>query len=111
MAEAVVDGGTPAPLKIKPHWSRRLAGELATLVVALLILLSIGLVALDSAPGHRWLVDRLAAVETKSGLKFRIGRIEGSIFGESRLRNVQILDQRGVFLTSPEITLDWSPMA
>ena len=113
MAEvAIREGeGAPPPLKIKPHWSRRLAGEIATLLVALMILLSIGLVALDTAPGHRWLVDRLQEVETKSGLRFRIGRIEGSIFGESRLRSVQVLDPQGVFLTSPEITLDWSPMA
>ena len=114
MAEIAIrkDEGAPTPpLKIRPHWSRRLAGELATLLVALMILLSIGLVLLDTAPGHRWLVDRLQEVETKSGLRFRIGRIEGSIFGESRLRNVQVLDTRGVFLTSPEITLDWSPAA
>ena len=114
MAEAVIregEGAPTPPLRIKPHWSRRLAGELATLLVALMILLSIGLVALDTAPGHRWLVDRLSEVETRSGLRFRIGRIEGSIFGESRLRNVQVLDPQGVFLTSPEITLDWTPMA
>jgi translocation and assembly module TamB len=114
MADIVLDGepaAKPKLLKIRPHWSRRLAGELATLLVALMILLSLGLVLLDTAPGHRWLVDRLQAIETSSGLKFRIGRIEGSIFGESRLRNVQVLDQHGVFLTSPEITLDWSPAA
>ena len=114
MAEVAIHEGAPGstpPLKIRPHWSRRLAGELATLLVALMILLSIGLVALDTAPGHRWLVDRLQEIETKSGLRFRIGRIEGSIFGESRLRNVQVLDTRGVFLTSPSITLDWSPAA
>ena len=104
------DGPAAAP-KIRPHWSRRLAGELATLIVALMILLSLGLVLLDTAPGHRWLVDRIAQVETASGLRIRIGRIEGSIFGESRLRNVQVLDTRGVFLTSPSITLDWSPAA
>ena len=75
-----------------------------------MILLSLGLVLLDTAPGHRWLVDRIGG-RTATGLRFRIGRIEGSIFGESRLRNVQVLDQRGVFLTSPEITLDWSPAA
>ena len=112
MAEVVIrDGPPPAPLRIRPHWSRRLAGELATLAVALMILLSLGLVLLDTAPGHRWLVDRLQEVETKSGLRFRIGRIEGSIFGESRLRNFQVLDRQGVFLTSPEVTLDWSPAA
>ena len=91
---AIRDGeGTPPPsLRIKPHWSRRLAGEVATLLAALMLLLGIGLVALDTAPGHRWLVDRLQEIETKSGLRIRIGRIEGSIFGESRLRNVQVLD-------------------
>jgi translocation and assembly module TamB len=105
------EGAPSPPLKIKRHWSRRLAGEVATLLVVLLILLSIGLVALDTAPGHRWLVDRLQQIETQSGLRFRIGRIEGSIFSESRLRNVKVLDRDGVFLTSPEITLDWSPLA
>ncbi len=112
MAEVAIDHGpAPAPLRIRPHWSRRLAGELATLVVALLILLSIGLVLLDTAPGHRWLVDRIGQIETSTGLRFKIGRIEGSIFGESRLRNVQVLDPQGVFLTSPSVTLDWSPAA
>lgn len=111
MAEIALSEGEAGPLKIRPHWSRRLIGELAALFVSLVILLSIGLVLLDTAPGHRWLVDRIAGIETASGLRFRIGRIEGSIFGESRLRNVRILDQRGVFLTSPEIRLDWAPGA
>jgi translocation and assembly module TamB len=105
------DGPSAPPLRIKPHWSRLLIGVLATLLVVLMFLLSIGLVALDTAPGHRWLVDRLAQIETKSGLRFRIGRIEGSIFSESRLKNVQVLDPGGVFLNSPEVRLDWSPMA
>src|SRR5690606_33768003 len=85
------DNDAPPPrVRIRRHWSRRLAGELAALLVALLLLLAIGLVALDTAPGHRWLVDRISEIETKSGLRFRIGRIEGSVFGESRLRNVQV---------------------
>ena len=70
MAEVAIgqSGGVRAPaLRIKRHWSRRLAGEVATLIVALMVLLSIGLVALDTAPGHRWLVDRLQEVETRSG--------------------------------------------
>src|SRR4029450_5007405 len=97
MAEvAIHQGGEGSPpLKIKPHWSRRAAGELATLVVALMILLSLGLVLLDTAPGHRWLVDRLGQVETASGLRFRIGRIEGSIFCESPLRQCPVLSCDG----------------
>jgi translocation and assembly module TamB len=114
MAEVAVHEGAPARvplLRIRRHWAHRLARELATLLVVLMILFSLGLVSLDTAPGHRWLVDRLGEIETKSGLRFKIGRIEGSVFGESRLRNVQVLDTRGVFLTSPEVTLEWSPVA
>ena len=66
---------------------------------------------LDSAPGHRFIVDRLGKFETASGLRIRIGRIDGSIFGKSQLRNVTVADQRGVFLTSPNIKLDWTPGA
>ena len=66
---------------------------------------------LDTAPGHRFIVDRIAGFETASGLNIRIGRIDGSIFGKSQLKNVSVADTRGVFLTSPEIELDWSPGA
>src|SRR5437870_1145581 len=95
----------------RPDWPQRLARELLALVAGLVVLLSIGLVLLDTAPGHRFIVDRIGQIETASGLRFRIGRIEGSIFGESRLKNVAVADAQGVFLTSPEIELDWSPAA
>jgi translocation and assembly module TamB len=76
-----------------------------------LFLLAGLVVLLDSAPGHRFIVDQLSRLETASGLTIRIGRIDGSIFGKSQLRNVTIADSRGVFLTSPNIKLDWSPGA
>ena len=47
-----------------------------------------GLILLDTAPGHRFIVDRLAQFETASGLKVRVARIEGSIYGETRLKGV-----------------------
>jgi len=109
---ALAEGtGERAPYRLKRHWLRRLGQELLALFLGLALLLAIGLFILDTAPGHRWIVDRLAQVETSSGLKFRIGRIEGSIFGQSRLKNVAILDQRGAFFTSPEIDVDWTPGA
>jgi translocation and assembly module TamB len=88
-----------------------LLGELAALLLGLLLLIGIGLVLLDTAPGHRWIVDRIAGIETSSGLKIRIGRIDGSIFGKSRLRNVEVSDGGGAFFVSPEIDLDWTPGA
>ena len=97
--------------RLRPDWPRRLLNELLALFVALLFLLAGLLVLLDSAPGHRFIVDQLSRMETASGLKIRIGRIDGSIFGKSQLRNVTVADGRGVFLTSPNIKLDWSPGA
>ena len=92
-------------------WARRLLNELFALFVALLFVLAGLIVLLDSAPGHRFIVDQLSGLETASGLRIRIGRIDGSIFGKSQLRNVTIADSRGVFLISPNIKLDWTPGA
>ncbi len=96
---------------VRKHWSRRLLNELLALLLALLLLLVAGLVLLDTAPGHRWLADRIAGLQTATGLKIEIGRIEGSVFGNSHLKNVRVSDQKGVFLTSPDILLDWAPGA
>jgi len=101
----------PPPRRLRPDWPRRLLNELFALFIALLLLLAGGLVLLDTAPGHRFIVDRIAAFETASGLKVRIGRIDGSVFGKSQLKNVTVSDPHGAFLTSPEIDLDWSPGA
>lgn len=113
MSEAAIDErlGERPGYRLRRNWGRRLLQELLVFLLGILILLAAGLFILDTAPGHRWIVDRIAQVETASGLRFRIGRIEGSIYSESRLKNVAILDQNGTFFTSPEITLDWSPWA
>ena len=99
------------PRRLRRDWPRRLLNELFALFVAFLFLLAGLLVLLDSAPGHRFIVDQLGGLETASGLRIRIGRIDGSIFGKSQLRNVSVADGRGVFLTSPNIKLDWTPGA
>lgn len=96
---------------LRPDWARRLMIELGVLIAGLLALAILALALLDTDPGHRFISDRIAQIETQSGLRFRIGRIEGSIFGETRLKNVEVLDRRGTFLNSPEIELDWAPGA
>jgi translocation and assembly module TamB len=112
MAEtAAATESLPPQRRLRPDWPRRLANELLALFIALLLLLAVGLVLLDTAPGHRWIVDRVAQLETASGLRIQIGRIDGSIFGKSQLRSVAVYDSRGVFLTSPNIKLDWAPGA
>ena len=82
MTDAVAEreeGG--ARVRIRRDWSRRLLNELFALFIALLFLLAGLLVLLDSAPGHRFIVDQVGKFETASGLRIRIGRIDGSIFG------------------------------
>ena len=113
MTEAVVERTAPEPttVRLRPDWRWRLLNELFALFVALLFLLAALLVLLDSAPGHRFIVDQIDKMEAASGLRISIGRIDGSIFGKSHLHDVRVADQQGVFLTSPDIKLDWTPGA
>ncbi|MFL6736330.1 MAG: translocation/assembly module TamB domain-containing protein [Sphingomonas sp.] len=113
MAEAIAERASEQPPKVQPRrdWRWRLLNELFALFVALLFIFAALLVLLDSAPGHRFIADQIGKLETASGLRIRIGRIDGSVFGKTQLRNVSVADQRGVFLRSPNIKLDWSPGA
>ena len=113
MTEAAVEQSEQevTVVRLRRDWRLRLLDELFALFIALLFVLAALLVLLDSAPGHRFLVDQLGKFSTASGLRIHIGRIDGSIFGKSQLHNVSVADQRGVFLTSPDIKLDWTPGA
>ncbi|HLO19249.1 MAG TPA: translocation/assembly module TamB domain-containing protein [Sphingomicrobium sp.] len=113
MTQAVVERASEEPPKVRlrKDWRWRLLNELFALFVALLFILAALLVLLDSAPGHRFIADQIGKLETASGLRIRIGRIDGSIFGKTQLRNVMVADQRGAFLTSPNIKIDWTPGA
>jgi len=115
MAETAVTapgGGEELITLSRPrHWGKRLLTELLVLLLVLLSLAVGGLILLDTAPGHRFIVDRIGQIETATGLRIRVARIDGSIYGEARLKGVAVSDPQGVFLTSPEITVDWAPGA
>ncbi len=72
--------------------------------------LGLGAVVLDTAIGHRWLVDMIASQSASSGLRLKIGRIDGSIYGKAQYHDVQFLDSKGAFLTVPEAALDWQAL-
>ena len=86
---------------------RWLGGILATLIALVLI----AIWAIDTGPGHRFLTDRIAALPITSGLRIRIGRIDGSIWNRATLRDLRLYDVRGQFLEAPEVRLDWAPAA
>jgi translocation and assembly module TamB len=94
----------PTPVPRKRRW--RL---LLLIPAALLLALLAGLWWLDTDRGHRLLIDRIERLETRTGLRIRIGRIDGSIYGSSSLKNLRLYDPQGLFLSVPEARLRWSP--
>jgi translocation and assembly module TamB len=84
--------------------------------VGWLVLLVVGpavLVAgfLTTPIGKRFIADQIAQMAPASGLRFTVARIEGDIYGKALLRGVTVSDPKGVFLTIPEVRLDWRPLA
>ena len=63
----------------------------------------------DTSIGHRFIADQIAAQSPASGLKIRIGRIDGSIYSKARLRDVRLYDPDGLFLHVSDTRLHWTP--
>lgn len=101
----------PVPAK-KASW-RVLSWSRGLILAALLFAIAtIGaVVVLDSPLGHRFVADRIAALVPKSGLRIRIGRIEGSLLGQMTLHEIVLSDAQGRFMVVPEAALDWRPMS
>ena len=94
----------------RPLWQRILKWLLIA-VIAIIVLLGLIVVGLNTSPGRRFLADEIGNYTTASGLNVQVGRIEGSIYGALVLKDVRVRDPKGVFLTSPELDLDWRPFA
>ncbi|WP_343346394.1 translocation/assembly module TamB domain-containing protein [Sphingomicrobium sp. XHP0239] len=105
------DEEIPRKRSLGKRVSRRLGKELLTLLLILIGLVAVGLLLLDSGPGHRFIADRIAALENEDCTEFRIGRIEGSIYNTVVLRNVEVRDPNGAFVTIDRAEMDWSPLA
>ncbi len=90
---------------------RRVALWIGGLLAGLVVLAAIALLGLNTGPGKRFVADRVAGVTLQNGLRFQVGRIEGSIYGAMTLYDVRVRDTQGVFLTAPRIAVDWRPFA
>ncbi len=100
---------TPAPVRRRGRW--RPLKWIGGMLLAFVAVVATALLVIDTDAGHRFLSDRIAALAPRSGLKIHIGRIDGSIWGATRLRDVRLSDPQGLFLEVPELTLDWKPAA
>lgn len=81
-------------------------------VVGLILVLIGGLgIWADTAPGHRFLVERISSLTARNGLRVELQEIQGSIYGRADLVGLRLRDPQGVFFEAPRVALDWSPLA
>lgn len=106
MAEEAIET-TPVKARRKGRWQ---AWVLGAALAALAIVVG-ALVWLDTAAGHRFLITRIERIAPASGLKIRVGAIEGSIYRKAVLRDLTLSDPRGAFLDARRVELDWWPFA
>ena len=80
------------------------------------VALGVGMVAagavvgLDTQPGHRLVIRQIEGLRPHSGLRIEIGRIDGSLYNRTVLRDVALSAPDGRFLLVPEARLDWEPL-
>lgn len=99
---------TPAAAPAQPRrWPAWVAGALLGLL-ALAVLLIAGL---NTGPGRDLVARQLSGMTFANGLRIEVGRIEGSLYGATRLVDVAVYDTKGVFLRAPRVELDWRPLA
>jgi translocation and assembly module TamB len=97
----------PPTAAVKPHG---LLGRIVFCIVAGLFLLALAALGLmDTGMGHRFLTDSISAMKPSNGLRYSIGRIEGSIYGRATLIDVRVRDPKGLVFAAPRAELDWSP--
>lgn len=91
--------------------ARRILLWVGGAITALLALVVIIVLGLNTSPGKRFLLGQLAGFTTASGLNYRAADIDGSIYGRMTIMGLEIRDLDGVLVTSPAVVVDWSPAA
>jgi len=94
---------------VSPSSSRRWWRWPAYLALGLVGLLGLVLFVLDTGVGHRWVANQIASQRPSNGLRYSVGRIDGSLYSDAVLVDVRISDPRGVFFFAPRAELGWTP--
>ena len=117
----IEDQGAPEPVETQEtfepsetgrrerHLGRTIAKWTAIVLGGIVLLVGALILGLDTGPGKRFVADQIAGLEFQNGMEIDVGRIEGSLYGEMVLHDVAVSDPKGVFLTSPEMRVDWRP--
>lgn len=109
--EAAIEPTAPEPsAKPKRDWGKYWRNRIIAGLVGMLMLIGGAALLVDSPIGHRFLVDSLSSYAPASGLRVKVGRIEGSVLSKATLHDVEFYDSQGLFLEVPEVELDWRPL-
>jgi translocation and assembly module TamB len=84
---------------------------LAAILAAIVAIAATSLWIVDTDVGHRWVAERINAARPANGLRFTVGRIDGSLYGAAVLRDVRVHDPEGLVIAAPRAELDWRPFA
>ncbi|HEX7820293.1 MAG TPA: translocation/assembly module TamB, partial [Sphingobium sp.] len=112
-----VDGETvesvpvpPARTSTRRRW-RRWQAALLGLIALSLAALGVALWWIDTDHGHRFLASRISAMQPASGLRVRVGRIDGSIYKNLVVHDLTLGDPQGTVASIPVAYLGWYPFA
>ena len=89
---------------------RRIALWIAGAFIAIAAILAAALAIVDTDIGHRWVAQRIGAIQTANGLRFAVGRIDGSLYSDTRIKDLRVYDLDGLVFQAPDVALDWSPL-
>ncbi len=92
-------------------WRVRLAKTVIVLLLGVLAAVGLAVFVLDTGPGHRFVADMVGRYTFANGMRIDIARIDGSLYRQMVLRDVSVRDTKGEFLFTPEVRVDWRPLA
>ena len=92
------------------RWRWPLRGLLALALLALVGLVGAA-IWLDSDAGHRFIIGQVEGLEPETGLRIRVGEIDGSIYSEANVKGLSLSDPKGTFFTAETVAVDWNPLA
>ena len=111
MVDETVPAATESVVVVRRPWWQRILKWIGIAILGLLLLVAIVVFGINTDPGRRFVANRIGDYTTASGLNIKVGRIDGSLYGEMILSDVRVADPKGVFLTSPRLSVDWRPFA
>lgn len=90
---------------------RALLGLLGTVLLIAITVLAGAAYWLDSDSGHAFIINKVEALEPEDGLRIKIGAIEGSVYGEMEIVDLELADPKGMFFQAGRVGVKWNPLA